>query len=169
MVKGRLTALLLRVVFLGRVIGPSFNIGLPFHVRAQRGGTIVFGRGVRIMSNARIIARRGHLFVGPDASFGKNVTLVAFADLRIGARTLIGENASIHTENHGPPGARNSFQKSPITIGSDVWIGAGVVVTAGQTIADRITVGANSVVTRDLLIPGIYAGVPAVLIRALED
>lgn len=149
----------------GRVRGHDFTIGIPSHVRAQKGGTITLGAGVRVATNARIIARRGHLVIGSDASIGKNCTLVAFADLHVGRRTLIGENASVHTENRGPPGARNDFQREPIWIGSDVWLGAGVVVTAGSTIADGITVGANSVVTRDLLEPGLYAGAPAVLIR----
>lgn len=50
-------------------------------------------------------------------------------------------------------------------IGNDVWIGAGSIVKAGVTIGDGVIIGAGSVVTKDLEEYGIYAGVPAKLIR----
>lgn len=48
-----------------------------------------------------------------------------------------------------------------IRIGNDVWLGAGVVVTAGVTLGDGCIVGAGAVVTKDLPAGCIAVGVPA--------
>ena len=45
---------------------------------------------------------------------------------------------------------RASPRAGPVRIGSNVWLGKGVVVQGGVTIGDRCVVGSNSVVTKDL-------------------
>jgi maltose O-acetyltransferase len=55
----------------------------------------------------------------------------------------------------------------PITLGSNVWIGAGVIVSAGVTIGDNSVVGAGSVVLRDVPDNVLAAGVPCRVIRPL--
>lgn len=53
----------------------------------------------------------------------------------------------------------------PTAVGNDVWIGNKVVVMDGVKIGDGAVLGAGAVVTRDVEPYGIYAGVPARLIR----
>jgi acetyltransferase-like isoleucine patch superfamily enzyme len=48
-----------------------------------------------------------------------------------------------------------------VVLEDDVWLGAGVVVTPGVTIARGAVVGANAVVTKDVPEYEIWAGVPA--------
>lgn len=50
-------------------------------------------------------------------------------------------------------------------IGNDVWIAAGAIVLHKVRIGDGAVIGAGSVVTKDALPYGIYAGVPAKLIK----
>lgn len=53
----------------------------------------------------------------------------------------------------------------PTLIGNDVWIGDNVLICGGCSIGDGVIIGAGSVVTKDLEPYGIYAGVPAKLIK----
>lgn len=52
-----------------------------------------------------------------------------------------------------------------ISIGSDVWLGTGVVVLQGVKVGDGVVVGANSVVTEDVESYAVVTGVPAELIK----
>ncbi|CAN5414583.1 acyltransferase [soil metagenome] len=65
----------------------------------------------------------------------------------------------------GPARGDKSLWRST-RIGNRVSIGTGVTVLP-VSICDDVVVGAGSVVTRDILAPGIYAGNPARLIRSI--
>lgn len=48
-----------------------------------------------------------------------------------------------------------------VTIGNNVFIGMGAIITRGVTIGNNVIIGAGSVVTKDCLDNGVYAGNPA--------
>ncbi len=58
---------------------------------------------------------------------------------------------------------------APITVGSNVFLGAGVMVMPGVTIGDDVVVGARSLVTHDIASGCVAAGVPAKPLRSLEE
>lgn len=55
----------------------------------------------------------------------------------------------------------------PISVGNDVWFGAGVMVLPGVTIGDNVVIGAGSVVNRDIPSGVVAAGNPARVLRQL--
>ena len=57
----------------------------------------------------------------------------------------------------------------PITVGNNVWIGAGSVVLAGVTIGDNAVIGAGSVVTRDIPSDVVAVGVPCRVMRKITE
>ncbi|KAI9641455.1 hypothetical protein NHQ30_010262 [Ciborinia camelliae] len=57
---------------------------------------------------------------------------------------------------------------APITIGEDCWFGGGVTVCPGVTIGRGCTIGAASVVTKDVPDFHVVAGNPARIIRKIE-
>ena len=106
------------------------------------------------------------------ATFGANVSvhpmcyLDATGGLTIGSDVSIAHGASILTTEHdyGVPGVATrdaAVRPAPVTIGDDVWIGAGARILAGVRIGDHAVVGAGAVVTRDVPSGVIVAGVPA--------
>lgn len=57
----------------------------------------------------------------------------------------------------------------PITVGDNVWFGAGVTVLGGVTIGDNTVVAAGSVVTHDIPSGVVAAGVPCRVIREITE
>lgn len=57
----------------------------------------------------------------------------------------------------------------PITIGNNVYIGNNTYILPGVNIGNNVVVGACSVVTKDLMDNGVYAGCPARLIKSYDE
>ena len=100
--------------------------------------------------------------------------------LTIGDRVRITEGVKILTHDYAwsvlkcmesaetEPG-RILGAQSPVTIGSNVFIGMNAVITRGVTIGDNVVIGAGSVVTKDCPSNGVYGGIPAKRIMSIED
>lgn len=56
-----------------------------------------------------------------------------------------------------------------VTIGEKVWLGASVTVTPGASIGDGAIVAAGAVVTKDVPPRAVVAGVPARVLRYLDE
>jgi len=92
----------------------------------------------------------GAISIGQDCLIGPNVQLLAVSH-------AVNPTQRLNKENFA----------SPITVGNNVWIGAGVIVLAGVTIGDNAVVGAGSVVTKNVEADTLVAGNPALKIRTL--
>jgi acetyltransferase-like isoleucine patch superfamily enzyme len=58
---------------------------------------------------------------------------------------------------------------APIIIGNNVWIGSNSTILPGVVIGDNSIIGAGSVVTKNVPSNVIVAGVPAKVIKKIED
>lgn len=104
--------------------------------------------------------------------FYANVNLVILdcAKVRFGDHVFIAPNCGFYTAGHPlDKGLRNSGLEFalPITVGSNVWIGAQVAVLPGVTIGDSSVIGAGSVVNKDIPSGVLAAGNPCKVIRKL--
>lgn len=57
----------------------------------------------------------------------------------------------------------------PITVGDDVWFGAGVQVLPGVTVGSDCVIGAGSVVTGDIPAHSLAAGNPCRVLRPITE
>ena len=99
-----------------------------------------------------------------------NFTVLDEAPVTIGDNCFIGPNVSIYTACHSTdPVERNSRKEwaEPVTIGDNVWIGGSVTILPGVTIGSNTTIGAGSVVTKDIPDNVVAAGNPCRVIRKL--
>jgi acetyltransferase-like isoleucine patch superfamily enzyme len=108
-------------------------------------------KGVRIGSRCRI---QSHSFVCELVTIGDDTT-VAHGVMFINDTFRIG----------GPARGNKTLWKET-RIGSNVSVGSNATILPVM-ICDRAVIGAGAVVTKDITIPGIYAGNPARLIRRL--
>ncbi len=130
------------------------------------------GRRVTFYPSLWIMPGRG-LELGDDVDLAYGVLITTSGGVAIGARTLVGYRTQIISANHRIPGrAQRIFdaghEKRPVTIGQDVWIGAGCVVLPGVTIGEGAVIGAGSVVTKDIPAFAVAVGNPARIIRHRE-
>ena len=58
---------------------------------------------------------------------------------------------------------------APITVGDNVFLGSGCLVMPGVTIGSDVVVGARSLVTQDIPSGSVAAGVPARVLRSLDE
>jgi acetyltransferase-like isoleucine patch superfamily enzyme len=112
------------------------------------------------------------LTIGDDFFVGVNCYLNGIADLTIGDRVTITHGVMIFTDS-GPntsPLLQEYFPitSEPITIGSDVWIGAGAMILPGVTIGNRCVIGAGSVVKENVPEGSVAAGVPAKVLKEID-
>lgn len=89
--------------------------------------------------------------------------------ITIGDNVTLAPNVHILAHDASTKRALGYTKLGLVTIGSDVFIGAGSIVLPGVTIADHVIIGAGSVVTKSLTEPGVYCGNPCVKIMDYES
>jgi acetyltransferase-like isoleucine patch superfamily enzyme len=111
-----------------------------------------------------------NISIGKDVFFNTGCSFQDRGGIHIGDGSLIGMNVNIATLNHGlDMKTRNTTYASPVTIGKSVWIGSGATILPGVTIGDRAVVAAGAVVTKDVPEGTVVAGVPAKVVKTIEE
>lgn len=131
-------------------IGEGCYIEPPFH--ANWGGRHVhFGKGVY-------------------ANF--NLTMVDDTHIYVGDYTMFGPNVTVATAGHplAPELRPQGYQyNAAVRIGKNCWLGAGVIIVPGITIGDNVVIGAGSIVTKDLPDNVIAVGNPCRILREINE
>lgn len=113
-----------------------------------------------------------HVHFGNHVYANFNLTLVDDTHIYIGSHTMIGPGVIIATAGHPvlPILREQEYQyNAPIHIGSNCWLGAGVIVLPGVTIGDNTVIGAGSVVTKDIPSDVVAVGAPCMVMRPIGE
>jgi UDP-2-acetamido-3-amino-2,3-dideoxy-glucuronate N-acetyltransferase len=131
----------------GCTIGDDVRIGT--FVEIQKGATI--GNNCKIQSHSFIcegVTLEDEVFVGHSVTF-------------------INDRFPRATNDEGLPKADGEWKCEPTLVKRGASIGSGVTILCGVTIGERATVGAGSVVTKDVPAGAIVAGNPARVLRTI--
>lgn len=140
-----------------------------FHPHARIIGreNIIFGDPVIVDDFALILARDPvtignyvHIAAFSSITGGQRVDVGDFCAISQGARVLTGTDdfTGWGFGNSTIPSPFRNATRAPVTIGRFCIVGANAVVLPGVTIGEGATVGAGTVVTRDLEPWGVYLG-----------
>ncbi|KAJ2897077.1 hypothetical protein MKZ38_004987 [Zalerion maritima] len=113
----------------------------------------------------------GNVRVGDEfyANFG--LIILDCAHVTIGNRVMFGPSVSIYTATHetGVQSRRDGLEYArPVVIGDDCWIGGGTSIMPGVKIGKGCTIGAASVVTKDIEDWSVAVGSPARVVRNVD-
>lgn len=112
-----------------------------------------------------------NIHLGENFYANFDLIILDVSEVRIGDNCLCGPRVSILTATHptDPDMRRGGLEFGRrITIGDNVWIGAGAIINPGVTIGDNALIGSGAVVTRDVAPGKTVGGVPAKVLRRLD-
>ena len=105
-----------------------------------------------------------HISLGAGVFLNFNCVILDVAPVTIGDGTQVGPGVQILAADHPRDAATRAKGLElgrPVTIGRNVWIGAGAIILPGVTIGDDAVIGAGSVVTREVPAGATVMGNPA--------
>jgi len=141
---------------------------------------VVFGRDVLVVEPVNLYGCfiGDHARIGPFVEIQKGARIGRFCKVQshaficelveIGEHCFISHGVMFINDTFaagGPAGGERSLWK-PTTVGNHVSIGTNATILPVR-IADNTVIGAGSVVTKDIVHPGVYAGNPARRLRSL--
>ena len=139
---------------------------------AKEGGLVVF---------APFYCEYGvNIHVGKECFVNYNCVFLDIAPITFGNGVWVGANVTFATPNHPliaeerlnadyPDGRHDLEYSAPITVKDGCWICSGAIICGGVTIGENSVVAAGAVVTKDVPANSLVAGVPAKVIRGIDE
>lgn len=118
--------------------------------RWARARELGFGAGASIYDSSVVL---GDVQVGERTWIGPFTVLDGSGGLSIGRNCSISAGVQIYSHDSirwALSGGTAEYERAPVVIGDDCYIGPMTVVTRGVTIGRRCLIGANSIVNKDI-------------------
>jgi acetyltransferase-like isoleucine patch superfamily enzyme len=111
-----------------------------------------------------------NIHIGENVFINSNCTMQDQGGIYIGDDVLIGHNVCLLTLNHDfRPDMRANLHPSAVHIENKAWIGSNATILPGVTIGEGAIVAAGAVVSKDVPAGTIVGGVPAKIIREIDE
>ena len=128
----------------------------------KQGKKVTIRDGVKIMYPERVA-------IGDYSGVNDGCFLEGTGGITIGRYVRLAPRVEIMTSNHifkdpATPIKLQGLDIAGVCIEDDVWVGIGVLITAGVTIGEGAVIAGHAVVTKDIPRYAIAAGVPAKVI-----
>ena len=120
------------------------------------------------------IDKPSNLLMGENVSINRGTLIHAGGGVEIGNDTLIGPGVVIYSQNHNFDNQsmlirEQGYCLKKVVIGENVWIACRAVILPGVTVGPGAVVAAGSVVSKDVSANTLVAGVPAKVVRYLNE
>ena len=109
-----------------------------------------------------------NISIGENFYSNYNLIILDTAKVEFGDNVFIAPNCGFYAAGHPVDVEKRNKGLEyalPIKVGNNVWIGGNVVVLPGVTIGDNVTIGAGSIVTKDIPSNVIAFGNPCKVVR----
>lgn len=110
--------------------------------------------------------------IGENFFANHNTIILDGGKVTFGDNVFVAPNCGFHTAGHPIDFERRNQGLEyayPITVGDNVWIGAGVQVMPGVTIGSDVVIGGGSVVVKDIPDHSVAVGNPCRVIRRITE
>ena len=110
--------------------------------------------------------------LGENFYANHNLVILDCAKVKFGDNVFVAPNCGFSTAGHPVDADRRNAGLEyayPITVGNNVWFGAGVQVMPGVTIGDNVVIGGGSVVVKDIPSNSVAVGTPCRVVRPITD
>jgi acetyltransferase-like isoleucine patch superfamily enzyme len=142
--------------------------------KGVRNEGIRLGSGVFLGRGTILSCKDGDIVLGDHANLGFHCEVFSGSRVVVGRYALFAAQAYLVGGGHAlgrpdVPVIEQARSSRGITLGENVWLGAGAKVLDGVCIGNGVVVGANAVVAEDLPDGVVAAGVPARVLRRREE
>lgn len=164
-----------------------FTNGVPYIDISRKGGHLSIGNHFRMNNGMRgnvigyncpccfVVRDNASIYIGDYVGMSqttiiavKNVVILNNVKFGGGVKLYTTDFHSLNWEIRKSCDDFNNQKSASITIGNDVFIGAGSIILKGVNIGDRSIIGAGSVVSKSIPPNEIWAGNPAKFIRKID-
>jgi acetyltransferase-like isoleucine patch superfamily enzyme len=138
-----------------------------------RHATLHIGRWAWVGHGTKIRVHEGEVRIGAKTVIGQECTISAFQHVAIGRECIVADRVMLIDFDHGVveverPIRLQGIYKRDVDVAHNVWIGYGACILRGVAVGENSVIGTSAVVTGDVPANAIVGGIPARVIRMRE-
>jgi acetyltransferase-like isoleucine patch superfamily enzyme len=148
-------------------------VGPGVQLEVGPGARLVLGRWSWIGHGCKIRVHEGEVRIGAKTVIGQECTISAYRHVSIGRECVVADRVMLIDFDHGVveverPIRLQGIYKRDVRVGHNCWLGYGACVLRGVTVGNNAVIGTSAVVTRDVPENAVAAGIPARVIRTRD-